>query len=249
VSQRLTLDLGARYDFEQLPQIFNQDTNNGSPRLGFAYNPHARWVVRGGFGMFYDRYTLANLNRAMEIDGSQAFQQVADGPLATSLFRGSVGGSLTRPALALAPSMFRPDARLATPYSAQTSFSVEHQLSTNMILALSYLLVRGIKLSRTRNINLMPPVLATSENSAHLNAVSPSMLQPGDSFFTAARLNPAFNGIYQLQNNASSTYHGFTLSLSRRLAEDFEFAVNYTFSKAIDDSSDFSEQAAEPLRF
>ena len=247
VSPRFTVDLGVRYDFEQLPQIFNQDTNNVSPRIGFAYSPGARWVVRGGFGMFYDRYTLANLNRAMEINGEQAFQQVADGALAAALFQRSGGGSLKTPIASLAPSIFWPDARLATPYSAHTSFSVEHQLSTNMTLALSYLFVRGIKLSRTRNMNLTPPVLVTPENSAQLDAVSGSTLQPGSSFFMAARLNPAFNGIYQLEDSASSTYHGFTVSLNRRLAEEFELAANYTFSKAIDDASDFQRTATEPI--
>jgi outer membrane receptor protein involved in Fe transport len=79
VSPRLTLDLGARYDFEKLPALFHQDMNNISPRVGFAYSPAAKWVVRGGFGLFYDRYILANLNRAMEINGLLAFQQVADG--------------------------------------------------------------------------------------------------------------------------------------------------------------------------
>ncbi len=246
VSPRLTVDLGARYDFEQLPPIFNQDTNNVSPRVGFAYSPHARWVVRGGFGMFYDRYTLANLNRAMEIDGAQAFQHIAGAPLAASLFRGSAGGPLTLPVPGFEPSIFRPDARLATPYSAQTSFSVEHQLNANMTLALSYLFVRGIKLSRTRNINLMPPTLVTPENSSQVNALNGSPLQLGSQFFTPARLNPAFNGIYELEDNASSIYHGFTLSLNRRLAQDFEFVVNYTFSKAIDDASDFSEQPRNP---
>ena len=246
VSQRFTVDLGVRYDFERLPQIFSKDANNISPRVGFAYSPLARWIVRGGFGMFYDRYTLANLNRAMEINGAQAFQEVADGPLAASLFRESGGGSLTMPAASIAPSIFRPDARLATSYSAQTSFSVERQLSTNMTLALSYLFVRGVKLSRTRNVNLLPPVLGTSENSLQLDALNGPILGPGDSLFTAARLNPAFNGIYQLEDSASSTYHGFTVSLNRRLANEFELAVNYTFSKAIDDASDFSEQPQNP---
>jgi hypothetical protein len=182
----------------------------------------------------------------MEINGEQAFQQVADGALAAALFQRSGGGSLEVPTASLAPSIFRPDARLATSYSAQTSFSVEHQLSTKMTLALSYLFVRGIKLSRTRNINLMQPVLVTPENSTQLDAESGSTLQPSSSFFMATRLNPAFNGIYQLKDNASSTYHGFTFSLNRRLAEEFEYAVNYTFSKAIDDASDFNEQPQNP---
>ncbi|MDQ2841614.1 MAG: TonB-dependent receptor [Acidobacteriota bacterium] len=79
VSQRFTVDAGIRYDFEKLPSGLNQDTKNFSPRMGFAYSPAQRWVIRGGFGIFYDRYQLANLNRAIEFNGQQAFQQSADG--------------------------------------------------------------------------------------------------------------------------------------------------------------------------
>jgi hypothetical protein len=246
VSRRLTLDLGARYDFEKLPARFNPDMNNIAPRIGFAYSPAANWVVRGGFGLFYDRYTLANLNRAMEIDGSQAFQQVTDGPLATALFQQNGGGSLIQPSPAVTRSVFRPDPRLATPYSAQTSFSAERQLSTNLTLGVSYLFVRGIKLPRTRNINLTPPTILTLENSLPLEAPDAFTQQPGRASFGPARLDPAFNGIYHLEDAASSTYHGLTVSLNRRLAQDFEFAVNYTWSKTIDDASDFNEQPQNP---
>jgi hypothetical protein len=34
--------------------------------------------------------------------------------------------------------------------------------------------------------------------------------------------------------------------LNRRLAQEFEFAVNYTFSKTMDDASDFNEQPQNP---
>ncbi len=59
-------------------------------------------------------------------------------------------------------------------------------------------------------------------------------------------MDPSFNGVYQLENAASSTYHGLTVSLNRRLAEDIEFSANYTFSKTIDDASDFDEQPQNP---
>jgi outer membrane receptor protein involved in Fe transport len=126
VAPKLTLDLGVRYDFERLPGNLNQDTNNISPRLGFAFSPSAKWVFRGGFGLFYDRYTLANLNRALEINGQQAFQQVADGAAAAALFQQSGGGSLAGPSPALARSIFRPDARLATrtPHKSATRWNV-----------------------------------------------------------------------------------------------------------------------------
>jgi Carboxypeptidase regulatory-like domain/TonB-dependent Receptor Plug Domain len=245
VSRRLTLDLGVRYDFEKLPGLFRQDTHNVSPRIGFAYSPTARWVIRGGFGIFYDRYTLANLNRAMEMDGQRAFQQVANGPLATALFQQSGGGALSKPATGIAPSIFRPDSQLATPYSAQTSISAERQITTNITLALSYLFVRGIKLPRTRNINLAQPVV-TPMNSLQPSASDIAAQQLGGPFFGPDRLDPRFNDIYQLENSASSTYHGLSVSLNRRLAQEFEFSANYTLSKTTDDASDFNEQPQNP---
>jgi hypothetical protein len=41
-----------------------QDTNNIAPRIGFAYNPfnNNKLVIRGGFGLFYDRPSAAFIN-------------------------------------------------------------------------------------------------------------------------------------------------------------------------------------------
>jgi hypothetical protein len=39
-----------------------QDWNNVAPRLGFAWSPTDRWVVRGGYGIFYDRPSAAFIN-------------------------------------------------------------------------------------------------------------------------------------------------------------------------------------------
>jgi hypothetical protein len=64
--------------------------------------------------------------------------------------------------------------------------------------------------------------------------------------FGPGRVDPRYDAVYQLQDRASSTYNGVSLALSRRLANEIAFSAAYTFSKAIDDASDYGEQPPNP---
>jgi hypothetical protein len=54
------------YDLQYLKTI-HTDTNNISPRAGFAWSPEAsrRTVIRGSFGLFYDRVPLRAVANAL----------------------------------------------------------------------------------------------------------------------------------------------------------------------------------------
>src|SRR6266478_3687606 len=246
-ARQFTVDLGVRYDFEHLPAEFNQDTNNVSPRIGLAWSPFSNWVFRAGYGVFFDRYVLANLARAVEKNGSQALEQIVDGNAAASPFAVAAGGPLAVPISGIAPSIFRPDPRMATPYSQQASAGAEYLLATNLTLRADYLFVRGVKLPRTLNVNLFPPVVLTLANASSLGLPNPTPQQIGRQVFPPGRTNPQFGDIYQLQNSASSTYNGVSLTLNRRMSDELAFSASYTLSKTFDDASDFDEQPQSPF--
>ncbi len=227
-NRHLTVDAGLRYDFERLPSGFHQDGKNFSPRFGIAFSPWSRFVLRAGYGIFFDRFVLASLHRSIIRNGIQGFEQVAEGAQSTSLFQRGAGSSSPIPNPGILPSVYRTDPGLATPYSQQASLGLQYAPAKNMTASANYLFVRGVRLARTRNVNLAPPALVSN--------------QP---VFSGLRLNPAFDGIYQLEDSASSTYHGLSLAF-RVMKPDFKLDTSYTYSKAIDNASDYTEQPQNP---
>lgn len=246
LKKHFTIDAGIRYDFEHLPEPFREDTNDLAPRIGLAYSPSSNWALRAGFGVFFDRYLLAAVNRALEKNGVQGFEQVAYGQGAMQIFQSELGGGSMAPIPSIRPSIFTADPNLATSSSAIASAGVERLLTKNLTAAATFLFARGIRLCRTRNVNLPPPEVLTPANAASLRIPNPFPQQLGMLVFSPSRLSPQFADIYQWENHASSVYNGLSLSLNRRLSNEIEFSGNYTLSKVTDDASDYNEQPNNP---
>src|SRR5439155_21799584 len=230
-------------DFEQLPSVFNQDPNNISPRVGIAFSPSTNWVIRSGFGIFFDRYPLAYVNSAVEKNGSGAFDQVLDETFAPLPVPISTVTSLIP---GVFPSIYRPQPGMANPYSEVATLGIEHSLSKNLSDSATYSFVRGIKLPRTRNINLAPPLILNSQNASLIGVPDPDPQQIGRAVFSNLRLDVRHDGIYQLENEAASSYNGLTITVDRHLTSEFALLASYTISKAFDDASDFSESPQNP---
>jgi hypothetical protein len=59
ISRKLTLNYGVRWDVETgLSTYVTQDYRGWQPRIGLAYSPDSKTVLRAGFGIFDDRYNL-----------------------------------------------------------------------------------------------------------------------------------------------------------------------------------------------
>ena len=100
----------------------------------------------------------------------------------------------------------------------------------DVTVSADYLCTRGIHLLLTRNVNLQP--------------AAPDLA--GRIIFGEGTIDSRFDVMYRLESSAASTNHGFTVSVNKRLSDEFELLGSYTRSKAFDDVSNFDEQPENP---
>jgi hypothetical protein len=179
--------------------------------------------------LFGDRLVLASVERALSAVRDGVVEYIGE-----------------RDAPASAPSTYTVRQGRWNPASVQASVGSERLVTPNLTASVTYLYSSGRHLPRTANVNLPPPTILTTANAASLGVDAPTPQQVGRPVFGLGRLNPAWDAIFELQPTAASTYHGVTLTLNRRLANELEWACSYTWSHARDSASDFDEQPQNP---
>lgn len=242
---RLTLDYGVRYEYNRLPSQLPQDALNVSPRFGVAWTPWKKGVVRGGFGIFYDRFQLATIDRLLQKDGVRGFDEVVEDAGAATVYR--AGSAPTVPTQQGARTIWTAQDGLRNPYSEVASLGVEQAVGWQTTAKAEYQYVHGVRLGRTVNTNLLPPMLLTTANAAGLGYSDADAQTLGRLVFSPLRVDARFDAINQFQSEANSTYHGGTVTLNRQFTDDFQILAGYTFSKTIDDASADEEQPQNPF--
>jgi len=118
-------------------------------------------------------------------------------------------------------------------YSIQASLSIARQIGRNLTLEIGYDMYRSTHIEQSLEDNYMVnPGLPVDP------FVGPSYEpKPG---VTAGEPNAAILQNNQYSSTGSSIYHGLTASFTKRYGRGLQFQANYTFSRAIDDTSDYS---------
>jgi hypothetical protein len=239
VSRRLTLNLGARWEFVTTPRerdgkvsnlrnisdrivtvgdpLFNNRTKGQvAPRVGFAWDVKGdgKTAVRGGFGIFHEQplfYVFRN-----------------------PIFRGVPfvdRAVISRPALpinlAALASGGIPETEVLTydmkrVYNMQYNVNVQQELPWQSVISLAYVGSRGKNLNGQGDVNTALPTFAN-----------------GREFYPAGspRRNPAFGTMRTILQGFRSEYNGFQAGLIKRRTHGLQLQASYTFGHANDNRS------------
>jgi hypothetical protein len=221
----LTLNAGLRYDLQFLETI-RTDTNNWSPRIGFAWQPggSTETVVRGSAGLFYDRVPLRALANALLSAGNTTdpskLQQinVSLSPTQTGapVFPNVLTDVVPTTTLVNFTTM---DRGLQNSYARQVSLEVERQWGARATYSIGYQYVRGVGLL------------------ASINQTAPTCVASGTN--NGCRPNPSYANNSQYTAAGSSNYHGMHLSLVERPVSWGSVRVSYTLSKSMNNVGEF----------
>jgi hypothetical protein len=207
----------------QLLQTINTDTNNVSPRFGFAWTPTASqdFVVRGGAGVFFDRMPLRASANALfsaenTTDLTQLRQPQVSGILPSQtgapVFPNMLPGRLPSTALVSIQTM---DRNLQNAYSKQANVEVERAVGGSRVISVGYEYLKGEQLLMSINQNVPTCVAAGTNNGC----------RPISTYAN----NNDYRGV------GESNYHGLHVTFLQRPSTWSSLRATYTLSKSMND--------------
>jgi Carboxypeptidase regulatory-like domain/TonB-dependent Receptor Plug Domain len=198
--------------------LFATDTGNVAPRAGFAYGLRGNTVLRGSYGIFYDR-PFDNLWQPISINHQIYQSWGVSGPIASySPIVAAEQGFPQQTSAFHLPEMFQPGLR--NPMIQSAYLGVQQKLATGLALELNAAASRGRRLWTADVVNRIYSIVPPSyfDNPSAVN-------------------DPAYGNIDYLANQGSSSYQALTATVRFR-GSRLNGQVSYTWSHSIDNQSD-----------
>jgi hypothetical protein len=243
-------------------QLVPRDLHDFAPRFGFAWRPLStdRLVVRGGYGMFYDIYMRFYDGAAYDDKSlwtntpppyptATGFESVSPVALNTLWLHPIVGNPF--PSYLAQPYFFGvqtewPDNH--TPYNQQWGLDTQYAFNQNLMLDIGYIGSHAIHEPIQNFFNqAYPPSVgndpcnslqdASQATGANAACLTDPNFQPIDQRTPYHNISST---TYANANILSSYYNALQVRLNERFAHGLQFMANYTYSKAMDMSSEIA---------
>ena len=189
-----------------------------APRFGFAWKAPRSVVVRGGFGIFYDR------TRQLVNSGTTNNPPVSYTP---TVYNGNIS-TLAQSSGALGPSSISEAAIVSgvkMPSTMSFSFGLQKELNWGFLADAAYVGSLSRHLLNTRNLNPVP--LFGEFNTANSDPTQKNTPLPDDFF----RKYPGLSTITAYEFASNANYNALQTSLQKRFAKGLALGASFTFSK------------------
>jgi hypothetical protein len=218
---------------------------NFGPRIGVAWQPasNGKLVVRGGFGMFYDRVMAYYFVRAYQESPPYAAslsygpfnpytlaQPFPDRPTGSYPSRWSTracdpnGTNCAGTGSGLSTLFLNPN--VDVPLTYQYNVSMQYEFLRNWVLDVAYVGTRGTKLMNSyKNINLAQ--LATPENPIHGQIANTT----GNRDLRVPHIGYGATGLGGTYFDGRSNYHSLQATVRKVYSYGLSLQASYTFSK------------------
>src|SRR5271157_661959 len=215
VADKSIVGLGAGYYVYGGKTAGNSQKTPFAPRIGFAYRPLNKMVVRGGYGIFYDQYDLS------EYESGSIYPYTLSpsvrGYNTNDLFLTPSEGSIT-PAEFKGFYFLQPS-KIRDPYIQNWSLSVERELTSKTKLEVNYSGSKGTNLEGRRLVNQSLPYTTPPTD-------------PSQIVVPYTNLGQVIAGVFGDWSN----YDAGSVTLDHR-SRDLYLLAAYTFGKSLDDKS------------
>ncbi len=215
------------------------------PRVGFSWLVLPNTTLRGGFGVYTSNFsvdTYANLGGNLG-GSSQAFGSQTDnsngifpitkfgGTGTLNPLGGGPMGALPFTTGSTDPTRFNGGGANYVPFHTpipkvyQWNVALDRQISTNMVVNLSYVASHGFNFGFPTDINAVPVADLSASDQIACGSGAASCLRP----------YPLYQGIGGSLYNAISNYHSLQVVITKRLSRGLSFSANYVWSHMLDD--------------
>jgi Carboxypeptidase regulatory-like domain len=213
------------------------------PRIGFAYDlsGNGKTVVRGGFGMFFERVQGNDVYNAA-LNPPFAYQPTATNVLFSNPNTSALTGKTT--SQTFPSSLINLAYKYSPPGTANYSLGVQRQLAPAIVAVLQYAGSVGWDQSDDRAVNTLP--LTDPNNSANPYDLRQGVAS-GKLNANLYRIFPGFSSIQQEENETNFNYNALQIGLSVRNRHGLTTEVAYTYSHEIDEVSNDLGSLSNPF--